>query len=206
MYTWRKLSPAQRDELLRYRKQRHWPWHGPPHPGVKDALFHITAANCEHRCITGKSLQRMGEFGNELMKAMAATDDKCIAWCVLPNHYHLLVAVSDLHQTAKCLGRLHGRTSRQWNLEDGCTGRQCWYRCADRARSERHMWAAMNYVHHNPVKHGYVKMWQDWPFSSAAAFLESVGRERAAEVWRDYPILDFGKGWDDFEDLNDRTA
>jgi putative transposase len=68
------------------------------------------------------------------------------------------------------------------------------------------MWAAMNYVHHNPVKHGYVKKWQDWPFSSAAAFLENVGRERAAAVWRDYPILDFGQGWDDFEDLNNRPA
>jgi putative transposase len=50
-----------------------------------------------------------------------------------------------------------------------------------------------------PVKHGYLKRWQDWPFSGAAAFLEGVGRERAAAVWRDYPILDFGKGWDDFE-------
>jgi hypothetical protein len=49
---------------------------------MKDALFHITAANCEHRCITGKSLQRMEDFGNELMNALTASDDKCIAWCV----------------------------------------------------------------------------------------------------------------------------
>lgn len=199
MYVWRKLSSSQRDELLRYRKQRQWPWHGPPHPAMKDALFHITAVNFEHRCITGKNIRRINAFGGQLLEVLAASGGQCMSWCVLPNHYHLLVAVADLRYTTKRLGQLHGRTSRQWNLEDDCTGRQCWHRCADRAiRSERHMWAAMNYIHNNPVKHGYVKRWQDWPFSSAAAFLESVGRERAAVMWRDYPILDFGKGWDDF--------
>jgi putative transposase len=117
---------------------------------------------------------------------------------VLPNHYHLLAVVTDLNRTVKCLGQLHGQTSRKWNLEDNRTGRQCWYRCADRAiRSERHMWATMNYVHHNPVKHGYVKKWKEWPFSSAASFLQSVAHERAAAIWRDHPVRDFGKGWDD---------
>ena len=198
VYTWRKLTPGQREELLRYRKQRHWPWHAPPHPGMRNALFHITAANFEHRSIIGKSTHRMGEFENELMTALTVPEDKCLAWCVLPNHYHFLAAVTDLIQTVKCLGQLHGRTSRKWNLEDDCKGRQCWYRCADRAiRSKRHIWAVMNYIHHNPVKHGYARRWQDWPFSSATGFLQSVGRERAAAIWRDYPILDFGKGWDD---------
>lgn len=199
MYVWRKLSLDQRKELLRYRKQRDWPWHGPPHPDMQNAVFHLTAANFEHVPIVGKSVHRLGEFECDLMTVLAACKDRCMAWCVLPNHYHLLAAVTDVHRTLKCLGQLHGRTSRRWNLEDHCPGRQCWYRCADRAmRSERHMWAAINYVHHNPVKHGYVKRWQDWPFSSAAAFLQSVGRERAATIWQDYPILDFGKGWDDF--------
>jgi putative transposase len=200
MYTWRQLTPAQRDKMLRYRTQHHWPWHAPPHLDMQIALFHITAANFEHQSIIGKNVRRMGDFENELMNALAASDDKCLGWCVLPNHYHFLAEVTDLKQTIKNVGQLHGRTSRTWNLEDDRIGRQCWYRCADRAiRSERHMWAVMNYIHHNPVRHGYVEKWQDWPFSSAAMFIESVGRERTAVIWRDYPVLNFGKGWDDFE-------
>jgi len=54
----------------------------------------------------------------------------------------------------------------------------------------------MNYVHHNPVHHGYVQRWQDWPWSSATAFLEKVGAEKAREIWQEYPILDYGKKWD----------
>jgi len=54
----------------------------------------------------------------------------------------------------------------------------------------------MNYIHHNPVHHGYVEKWQDWPWSSAAAFLDNAGPERALQLWRKYPILDYGKKWD----------
>jgi len=60
-------------------------------------------------------------------------------------------------------------------------------------KSDRHFWATLNYVHHNPVHHSYVQLWQDWPFSSVAAFLTEMGRERAAELWKAYPIRDMEK-------------
>jgi putative transposase len=63
-------------------------------------------------------------------------------------------------------------------------------------RSERHYFATLNYIHNNPVKHGYVQKWQDWPFSSAREYLEKVGFEMASTIWKEYPVLDFGKGWD----------
>jgi len=34
------------------------------------------------------------------------------------------------------------------------------------------------------------------PTSSATDFLERVGREMAEKIWREYPILDYGKKWD----------
>lgn len=64
-------------------------------------------------------------------------------------------------------------------------------------RGDNHFWATMNYIHHNPVKHGYVNTWTDWPFSSAADFIEEVGRDKAIEIWKSHPILNYGKGWDD---------
>jgi len=72
-----------------------------------------------------------------------------------------------------------------------------WFNCFDRViKSHRHFWASVNYVHHNPVEHGYVDNWQDWLWSSAVEFLERVGRERALQIWREFPILDYGKKWD----------
>jgi putative transposase len=63
-------------------------------------------------------------------------------------------------------------------------------------RSERHFWASMNYIHNNAVHHGYVKTWQEWPYSSSLRFLNEAGRESAAQIWNEYPTLDYGKGWD----------
>jgi putative transposase len=63
-------------------------------------------------------------------------------------------------------------------------------------KSERHFLASLNYVHNNPVKHGYVKKWQDWPYSSARGYLATVGDDEAIRIWHEYPVLDYGKDWD----------
>ncbi len=66
----------------------------------------------------------------------------------------------------------------------------------DQYRSERHFFATLNYVHNNPVKHGYVEKWQDWPYSSASEYLMKMGRETASQIWKEYPVLDYGNEWD----------
>src|SRR5215475_7935649 len=87
------------------------------------------------------------------------------AWCILPNHYHLLLRTDRLTEFRKQLGKFHGRTSFKWNVEDSKRGRKVWRNCLDRGiKSHRHFWATMNYIHNNPVHHGYVKRWQDWPW------------------------------------------
>lgn len=63
-------------------------------------------------------------------------------------------------------------------------------------RSERHYYATLNYVLNNAVHHGYVEKWQDWPWSNAAEYLDTVGEIQAAEIWRKYPVLDYGSKWD----------
>jgi len=63
-------------------------------------------------------------------------------------------------------------------------------------KSKRHFWATLNYVHHNPVHHGYVQGWQDWPWSSAEEFLAQVGHAEALRIWKQYPLMDYGKKWD----------
>jgi len=139
----------------------------------------------------------MTECETDMLNACQEYSSKIYAWCVLPDHYHALLRSERIKALCQALGQFHGRSSFNWNGEDGQRGRQVWFRCFDREiRSERHFWASLNYVHHNAVHHGYVEQWQDWPWSSAAEFLEKVGRERAAQIWKEYPILDYGKKWD----------
>jgi putative transposase len=66
-------------------------------------------------------------------------------------------------------------------------------------RSERHFFATVNYVHNNPVHHGYVRRWTEWLWSSAGEYLEQMGRAESEKLWKEYPIRDYGKKWDDAE-------
>jgi putative transposase len=200
-YLWRQLSDRQRKELLEWRQQQGRPWHSPPHRASEHFHYHVTAACHEHRAHIGLSLERMEAFSRDLL-AVSKNDaqEYVVVWCVMPNHYHLLLATANILEFLARLGKLHGRTSFTWNGEERTRGRKVRFNAVERAlRSERHYWATVNYVHHNPVHHRYVKKWEDWPFSSARDYLRAVGRQKALETWWNYPVLDYGKGWDDPE-------
>jgi putative transposase len=133
-----------------------------------------------------------------LLAAFAANDCRVHAWCVLPNHYHALLTTDQILLVLKSLAKLHGRLSFLWNGEENTRGRQVWCGAVEREmRGERHFWATMNYVHHNPVRHGYVQKWSEWPYSSALDYLAGVSREDAELIWKEYPLLEYGAGWDD---------
>lgn len=192
------MTPDERRSALAERQAKRFPRHSPPHLQFDGApTFIITAACYEHKHIIGSDTARLAETEKALISLAEIAGALLYAWCILPNHYHLLMRAYEVAMLRREIGRFHGRSARRWNLEDDQVGRKVWFNFFDRPmRSERHFWASMNYVHNNAVHHGYVEKWQDWPYSSAASFLDSCGRERATEIWHDYPILDYGKDWD----------
>lgn len=197
MYLWRKLNEKQRVELLAFRRFNDRPWHSPSHQTNQNGRYLLTAACYEHHPIIGLNPKRLGDFSRRLLETLGTHCEETYAWCVLPNHYHALVLTRKLPEALHDLGRLHGRTAFDWNGEDSRRGRKAWFNCAETGmKSDRHFWATLNYVHHNPVHHGYVQQWQDWPFCSGGSYIEQCGREHAEKIWREYPVGEYGKNWD----------
>ena len=197
MYAWRHMTAKQREETVLLRRMCCSPWHSPPHWESRTCRYHIIAACYEHVPVIGVSPERLALFSRAVLEIFHALAGQTHAWVVLPNHYHALVTTTDIMSLLAALGRLHGRTSYQWNGEDGRRGRQVWCKAAETSmKSERHFWATINYIHNNPVRHDHVNRWQDWPFGSAHDYLLAVGREQAEKVWEEYPVGDYGKEWD----------
>ncbi len=187
-YIWRQLSPIQREELLAWRKVNARPWHSPPHRPNYGHLHFLVSASCyEHAHHIGFTPKRMDRFAAALLEVLQKHATRTVAWCVLPNHYHALVEAPNILKLMYELGRFHGRTSHAWNRDEATHGRQVL----------RHFFATVNYVHNNPVRHCYVRLWTEWPWSSAPEYLEQIGRAEAERVWKEYPIRDYGKKWDD---------
>lgn len=201
MYNWRKMNEEQREDLLTLRKSQKRPWHSPPHIQGDKTRFIISSACYEHKDIIGVSPERISLFESEFLDLLHNNTEDIHAWCVLPNHYHALLKTGNVLILLKKISQFHGRISFLWNGEEGRRGRRVWCNTLEKTiKSERHFQAAMNYIHHNPVKHGYVKKWTDWPYSSAAEYLEKTGRDQALKTWREYDISGMGKDWDEYED------
>ena len=197
-YEYRKLSAQEQQAIVNYRRRQGYPLHAPPHPFGQAGSYLITAANFEHRAIMDSDHRRT-EFEAKLLKAINEITEEPIAWVILPNHYHVIINVESLDDVSAAFKHLHGTTSRQWNIEDDLTGkRRVWYKFADTyIGNETHLHTAFNYIHYNPVKHGYVADLYDWPWSSLHMYYEDKGKDWLQEQWNTYqPSLDFGNGWD----------
>jgi putative transposase len=196
MYEYRKLTPEERQELVQQRLANGNPPHQPPHP-VRDQTFYLLTAACFEHQAWINTPQRRQCLLDFLFEEFISQGMEIMGWVVLTNHYHLLVHVTSFGAIGRIFKRVHGRTAHDWNVEDGVRGRRVWYHYSDRAiRSERHYYATLNYFHYNPVKHGLVESAYDWPWSSLKWYYDCEGREWLRDLWKQYPIQDYGKDWD----------
>ena len=193
MYEWRKMSDEERWETIKIRRQRHFPHHAPPKSACRLGFFIINTACFEHRHVMD-TLKRRKQFAEQLIAHMEPVSERIHAWVVLPNHYHIMVDINRSIQLRSFMGKLHGRMSYLWNLEDALQGRKVFFYSMERpVGSKAHYFTALNYIHNNPVKHGYCRRWNKWETSSFHEFLGEVGRDRAIEIWRSYPVRDYGE-------------
>ncbi len=198
MYEYRTLTPEQRAELVRQRLSKGYPPHRPPHL-IRDRTFYLLTGACYQHKYYMVDQSRRQQLLDRLFEAFVTKGMEILAWVILPNHYHLLVQVANFNDLSKLFHAVHGSTSRQWNLEDGATGgRTVWYSYTDRAiRSERHYYTTLNYIHNNPVKHLWVKSAYDYAHSSIHWYLQYYGREGLHHLWTEYPVINYGRAWDD---------
>lgn len=213
MYEYRKLTPEQKTEIVQQRLAKGYPPHSPPHP-IRDQSFYLLTAACYEHQLYMELEERRKQLLDLLFEKFVNCGVELRGWVVLPNHYHLLVYLGDVcseglsphyephyERVGQVLQRVHGSLSRQWNLEDKTVGRKVWYRYSDRAiRSEWHYYTTLNYIHYNPVKHGWAASPYDWLCSSVHWYLAQQGREWLRDAWVRYPVKEYGKGWDELDE------
>src|ERR1051325_9749942 len=107
------------------------------------------------------------------------------AYCLMPNHVHLILVPSDQDGLRAALGETHRRYTRHVNLREGWRGYLWQGRFASFPMDEAHLLAGARYVELNPVRARLVRRARDWRWSSARAHL--TGRDDGLAVVR--PLL-----------------
>lgn len=93
---------------------------------------------------------------------------RLLAWCVMPNHVHVLIETCERYPLSKVVQGWKSFTAKLINRHLGRTG-TVWMRdYFDRyIRDDHHLAAVIAYIHGNPRKAGLVSNEQDWRHSSA---------------------------------------
>jgi putative transposase len=102
-------------------------------------------------------------------EACERTAVSCLAWCLMPNHLHLILIPRSPEGLRKALGEAHRRHSRRVNKAHGWTGFLFQGRFASFVMDPAHLMVAVRYVELNPVRAGLAARAEDWPWSSARA-------------------------------------
>ena len=101
--------------------------------------------------------------------ACRAQDVSCLAWCLMPNHVHLILVPRSADGLRAALAEAHRRYSRRINFAHGWTGHLWQGRFCSYPMDDAHLMTAVRYVELNPVKAKLAVRAEDWPWSSARA-------------------------------------
>jgi len=175
--------------------------HRPPHIYQDNTCYFISAGTF-HKKRHFDTNAKKKLIKNALTSAINRYEYSLYAWTILGDHYHLLIKTKVGALLPKFIGAIHGKSAIELNKLEQIPGRQIWYQYWDYCiRDKEDFWRHFNYIHHNPVKHGYVKeqsLVADYPFSSYKIWLERKGKEWLNDCLAQYPIIDFTKEEDNF--------
>ena len=96
------------------------------------------------------------------------------AYCLMPNHVHLILCPRDETGLALALGAAHRRWANFVNARGRWRGHLFDGRFASVAMDEEHLISAVRYVALNPVRARLAARAQDWPWSSTRAHLAAA--------------------------------
>ena len=93
------------------------------------------------------------------------------AYCLMPNHVHIVLTPEDEQGLARTFGELHRRYTGFINARRRTTGHLWQGRFGSVAMDEAHFVTALRYVALNPVRARLVARAEDWAWSSTRALI-----------------------------------
>lgn len=116
------------------------------------------------------------------------------AWCLMPNHVHLITVPESEEGLARAIGEAHRRYTRRINFREKWRGHLWQERFSSFPMDENYLLAAARYVEMNPVAAGIVEFPDEYQWSSARAHLQAQD-DKLVKV---EPLLSIVGNWGNF--------
>lgn len=112
---------------------------------------------------------------------------RCLAWCLMDNHVHLILVPDSADGLRGALAEAHRRYASRINAREGWRGYLFQGRFASYPMDDAHLMAAVRYVENNPVAARIVADAGDYRWSSARSHV--AGRRVADDPLCDVALL-----------------
>ncbi len=116
------------------------------------------------------------DFFKLKIKKLISPHCDLVAYCLMPNHFHILLYINERDVTflpngkmqvlERQIGTLQSSYSRAINIQEKKTGSLFQAKCKVIELRDRHPFTAFHYIHQNPIKAGLSKKMDDWKYSS----------------------------------------
>ncbi len=123
------------------------------------------------------------------------------AYCLMPNHVHLVMVPGEEDGLRSVLGEVHRRYTRHINFREGWRGHLWQERFHSFTMDEEYLLSTVRYVERNPVVARLCSNPEDWKWSSARAHLKGEDDN----LVRVKPMLDRINTWNDYLSDSDNS-
>lgn len=125
-----------------------------------------------------------------LAKNCADHSVRCLAWCLMNNHIHLVLVPTSADTLRAVLSRTHTSYAQRINLREGVSGHLFQGRYASYPMDAAHLTITVRYIENNPVKAGLVGTAEQWPWSSARAHI-SGAPDGLTDLEHEFPVTNW---------------
>jgi putative transposase len=134
-------------------------------------IFHVYSRGSNRQAIFKFDSDRI-DFLGCLERVVLRHELTCFAYCLMPNHFHLVVETPD-ERLSHAMKTLNGRYALRFNRRYGCDAHLFKNRLgAIRQKTEAQFFWSLRYTVRNPVDAGLCAEPGEWPWSS---YLASAG-------------------------------
>jgi putative transposase len=144
-------------------------------------VFHVLNRGNERRTIfeaEGDYLAFLRVFG----EAVERVPLRILAWCLMPNHWHLVLWPRKDGELGQFMQRLTTTHVRRWRLYRQSVGQGHLYQGTYKSfpvEADDHFYTVCRYVERNPLRANLVRRAQDWPWSSLGSARHAAAAEEA---------------------------
>ena len=159
-----------------------------------EGAYFITAKILDNQPLL-QSEARKELFFDVLVNKCIENNVDLFVWVICDDHYHFMIHSDHEFDLGYIMNRIHSVSATLLNKIDNTPGRQVWYQYWDSwLRDEESFWLRFNYIHWNPIKHGYAENiieLEKYDYCSFSLWKEVLGKEAIELFFEQYPIEDF---------------